>query len=127
MLDLPREVDAQPGGEFDLRECILKQLQLAPLVPGPRQLMLVKDAELHPSSPFGSVRCAVVRFAAVRCVARALVRRVERLSWPRRSRTNCRSNPLILASMRRSSCCTAGCAVTRSNEEIGRALCRERV
>ena len=47
VLDLPGVVDAEPVGEFDLVERLLKQPVLVALVPGPRQLVLVENAELH--------------------------------------------------------------------------------
>ena len=48
VLDLPDVIDAEPVGEFDLFERILVEPQLGILVPGLRQLMLVKEAEFHP-------------------------------------------------------------------------------
>jgi hypothetical protein len=51
VLDLPGVVDAQPVGELHLIERLLVQAELAPLVPRPRQLVLVENPELHaPSS-----------------------------------------------------------------------------
>src|SRR6185436_20382888 len=47
VLDLPRVVDAEAVGQLDLAQCILEQLKLRALAPGPRQLMLVEDPELH--------------------------------------------------------------------------------
>ena len=47
VLDLPRVIDADPVGKLDLIERILEQLQLVAVVPRPRQLMLVEDAEFH--------------------------------------------------------------------------------
>src|SRR5882724_2442637 len=53
MLDFPGMVDAQPIGQLDLVERVLKQLELPAFVPRPRELMLVEDAESH-VSPSGS-------------------------------------------------------------------------
>src|SRR5262245_9004408 len=52
---LPRVVVAEPVGQLDLGQRILEQAILAVRPPGPRQLMLVEDAELHaaPSTPPG--------------------------------------------------------------------------
>src|SRR5262245_47604773 len=50
VLHLPGMIDTDPVSELDLVERILKQLQLLPLAPRPRQLVLIKDAELHRSS-----------------------------------------------------------------------------
>ena len=69
VLDLPGIVDAELVGEFDLVECVLEQLELVAVVPRPRQLMLVEDAETHGGSPrqlaFGvaaiAARCAMRR------------------------------------------------------------------
>ena len=47
MLDFPGVVDAELVGEFDLLERLLEQPMLVALVPRPRQLMLVENAELH--------------------------------------------------------------------------------
>ena len=47
VLDLPHVVDAEPVGELDLVERVLEQSVLLAVVPGPRQLVLVEDAELH--------------------------------------------------------------------------------
>ena len=47
MLDLPGIVDAELVGEFDLVERVLEQALLVALVPRPRQLMFVEDAEFH--------------------------------------------------------------------------------
>ena len=47
VLDLPRVVDAEPVGEFDLIERVLEQALLVAVVPRPRQLMFVEDAEFH--------------------------------------------------------------------------------
>ena len=47
VLDLPGEVVAEPVGQFDLVERVLVEGQLAVRPPGPRQLQLVEDAELH--------------------------------------------------------------------------------
>ena len=47
VLDHPRVVVAEPIGQLDLRQRVLVELVLAPLTPGPRQLLLVEDAELH--------------------------------------------------------------------------------
>src|SRR5262249_22192401 len=92
MFDLPGEVDAESIGQRPLVERVLKQLQLAAVVPGAWQLVLIEDAELHVSSPF---------FSGCTRVRRACGREPGRRSW-RRSRLNCRSRPLMLRSMRRS-------------------------
>jgi hypothetical protein len=47
MLDFPCVIDAEPIGQLDLVERILKQLQLVAVMPRPRQLMLVEDSEFH--------------------------------------------------------------------------------
>ena len=51
MLDLPGMVVAEPVGELDLRERVLVEPELVAGLPGPRQLQLVEDAELHDASP----------------------------------------------------------------------------
>jgi hypothetical protein len=40
-------VDAEPIGQLDLVEGVLEQLELTALVPRPRELVLVEDAESH--------------------------------------------------------------------------------
>ena len=47
MFDFPGMVDTQPVSEFNLVERILKKFQLVAFIPGPRQLMLVENAEFH--------------------------------------------------------------------------------
>src|SRR5439155_22885612 len=47
VLYLPRVVDAEAVGELHLVERILEQLQLGAVLPGPRELVLVEDPELH--------------------------------------------------------------------------------
>ena len=47
MLDLPGEIDSEPIGELHLIERLLVEPQLVALVPRPRQLVLVEDAEFH--------------------------------------------------------------------------------
>jgi hypothetical protein len=47
VLDFPGVVDAEFIGEFDLIERLLKQPVLVAIVPRPRQLMLVENAEFH--------------------------------------------------------------------------------
>ncbi len=47
VLDLPGVVDAEAVGELDLVERVLEQLELAAVAPGPRELVLVEDAEFH--------------------------------------------------------------------------------
>ncbi len=47
MLDLPSVVDAEPIGQLDLGQRVLEQLQLGAVVPGPGELVLIEDAELH--------------------------------------------------------------------------------
>ena len=51
VLDFPGEVDAEFVGELDLIERLLKQPVLGAIVPRPRQLMLVENAEFHGRSP----------------------------------------------------------------------------
>ena len=48
VLDQPGMVVAQPVGELELGERVLVELVLAALLPGPRQLQLVENAEFHP-------------------------------------------------------------------------------
>jgi hypothetical protein len=55
VLDLPRVVDAKPVGQLDLAERVLEELELAAFRPRARELVLVKDAEAHCSSPFACV------------------------------------------------------------------------
>src|SRR3546814_18340236 len=50
MLHLPGIVVAEPVGELDLGERVLEELILATLLPRPRELMFVGDAELHGAS-----------------------------------------------------------------------------
>ena len=47
VLDLPGMVVAQPVGELDLVERVLVEPVLVAFLPGPRQLQLVENAELH--------------------------------------------------------------------------------
>ncbi|MGY4367863.1 hypothetical protein ACVW1A_003928 [Bradyrhizobium sp. LB1.3] len=47
MLDNPRMVVAEPVGEFHLRQRILVEPELVAGHPGPWQLQLIEDAELH--------------------------------------------------------------------------------
>ena len=48
MLDLPQIVVTEPVGGFDLFESLLDQYAVVSfLVPGPGQLVLVEDSELH--------------------------------------------------------------------------------
>src|SRR6202011_587254 len=47
VLDFPGVVDAEFIGEFDLIERLLKQPVLVAVVPRPRKLMLVENAEFH--------------------------------------------------------------------------------
>ena len=47
VLDLPGMVDAQAVRQLDLIERLLVDAVLVALVPRPRQLVLVEDAELH--------------------------------------------------------------------------------
>src|ERR1700730_7650247 len=47
MLDFPGVVDAELIGEFDLIERFLKQPEFGAVVPRPRQLVLVENAEFH--------------------------------------------------------------------------------
>src|SRR5262245_6717280 len=55
MLDFPRVVDPEPIGELDLRQRVLKELQLRAVVPRARQLVLVEDPEFH-DGPFAGRR-----------------------------------------------------------------------
>src|SRR3546814_20303505 len=50
MLHLPGIVVAEPVGELDLGERVLDELILATLLPRPRELMFVEDAELPGAS-----------------------------------------------------------------------------
>src|SRR4029453_3032309 len=47
VLDLPHDVEAQAVGQLDLLEGVLDERQLAAVVPGAGELVLVEDAELH--------------------------------------------------------------------------------
>src|SRR5262249_25579854 len=47
VLDLPGEVDPEPVGQLHLRERLADKPRLAVLLPGPGELVLVEDAELH--------------------------------------------------------------------------------
>jgi hypothetical protein len=51
VLDFPGVVDAEPIGEFDLVERLLKQPVLGAIIPRPRKLMLVENAKFHGRSP----------------------------------------------------------------------------
>ena len=51
VLDLPGVVVAEPVGEHDLLERLLKQAALVARVPGPRQLQLVENSEAHLHPP----------------------------------------------------------------------------
>src|SRR6185437_10109964 len=59
MLDFPGMVDAEPVGELDLVERLVVDAVLIALAPGPRQLMLVEDAELHRAVSLGLHRIAI--------------------------------------------------------------------
>ena len=48
VLDLPRVIDADAVGEFDLFQRFAIDSVLRISVPGSRNLMFVKDTELHP-------------------------------------------------------------------------------
>ena len=52
VLDLPHGVEAELVGQLDLVEGVLDELPLGVLGPGPRQLVLVEDAELHGTPRF---------------------------------------------------------------------------
>ena len=54
VLDHPGVVVAEPVRELNLGERVLEDLVLAPLRPGPRDLMLVEDAEPHPRAPLNA-------------------------------------------------------------------------
>ncbi len=74
VLDLPDVVDPESVGELDLLERVGDQLELAPLAPGPGQLMLVEDAELHVSLRWlrasgGSLRREYSAKRRLRCAA----------------------------------------------------------
>ncbi len=58
MLDFPGVVDPQAIGQFHLVQRILEQFELVAFSPGPRQLVLIEDAELHRLS-FSSARVAI--------------------------------------------------------------------
>jgi hypothetical protein len=47
VLNFPGEVITELVGELDLGEAVLKKIELAGLGPWARELVLVKDAELH--------------------------------------------------------------------------------
>src|SRR5712692_9599783 len=47
VLHLPGVVDAQPVGELHLGQRVLEEPELGAVLPGPRQLVLVEDPELH--------------------------------------------------------------------------------
>ena len=51
VLDLPHVLDAERVGQLDLVERVLDQLVFGAVVPGPADLVLVEDAELHVSRP----------------------------------------------------------------------------
>ena len=51
VLDFPDVLDAERVGQLDLVERVLDQLVLGAVVPGPADLVLVEDAELHVSRP----------------------------------------------------------------------------
>src|SRR3954464_10909690 len=51
MLDDPGVVVTELVGKFHLRERVLVELQLVAGHPGPWQLQLIEDAELHDASP----------------------------------------------------------------------------
>src|ERR1700694_3018361 len=51
MLHHPGVVVAKPGGGFQLRQCVLVELQLVAGFPWTRQLQLIKDAEFHDVAP----------------------------------------------------------------------------
>src|SRR5213593_4169352 len=40
-------IEAQPVGQLDLGQRVLEELELGPVFPGPRQLVLVEDPESH--------------------------------------------------------------------------------
>src|SRR6516164_2134423 len=47
VLDLPGEVDAELVGELNLVERLLEESEFVAVVPRPRDLVLIKDAEFH--------------------------------------------------------------------------------
>ena len=47
VLHLPGVIDAEPVGQLDLGQRVLEELELGPVFPGPRQLVLVEDPESH--------------------------------------------------------------------------------
>jgi hypothetical protein len=51
VLHHPGMVVAEPVGGLQLRQRILIELEFIAILPGPRQLQLVKDAEFHDVSP----------------------------------------------------------------------------
>ena len=57
VLDLPHHVEADAVGQLNLLERVLHKAVLGVGLPGPRQLMLVEDPELHAApSEWNSVR-----------------------------------------------------------------------
>src|SRR5712671_5211184 len=63
VLDFPGIVDAELVGEFDLIERLLKQPVLVALVPRPRKLVFVENAEFHGRSlgAYAAKACPVLR------------------------------------------------------------------
>ena len=60
MLHFPCVVDAEPIRDLDLLERVVEQLLFRALCPRTRQLVFVKDAELH-----SILRCLKLRVAKV--------------------------------------------------------------
>jgi len=57
VLDLPDVVEPHAVGELDLLERVADQPRLRALLPRPRELVLVEDAEAHPPGWYGLRTC----------------------------------------------------------------------
>ena len=83
MLDFPGVIDAETVGQLDLIQRILEQLQLVAVMPGPRQLMFVEDAEFHGPrflialSPSCGLALSASLCAAVSKAAKMLLKRAS--------------------------------------------------
>jgi hypothetical protein len=58
VFDLPRVVDAEAVGQLHLIERFAEEALFGACIPGPRQLMLVENAELH-RSPWSCIRSTI--------------------------------------------------------------------
>ena len=58
VLHLPRVADAEAVGQLDLLERIADETLLGALGPGPRELVLVEDAEVHARASAATLLCA---------------------------------------------------------------------